>query len=355
MVIKTSNPGKTDKSSKAPKSTFSKKLASLRETWSSASAEAKDFKGGDDMPVGSHVCRLTDAKLMEVGDDSTLKLLTVFTCVAGDNAGTTVARWDNMEREDSQKWIAIHLIALGVDPDEVSDSSNIEQICKDLIAARPGCRVRVTTNAGGYTNSRVLKLIDDADMPEEEVADSAQDVVNNTEIEKGDEVTWGSGKKAMSGTVIKIVDDTATVKDDEGNRHTVDLEDLTTTGGDPVDADPLVPKKGMMVSFEADGETVTGKITSCPPNAKKVMVETDDAEISVDVKDLREAEVEQEPADPETAEFEKGDKVSFTHEKKTVVGKVLSVNEKKETLKVSAKGVTYELALDECEKLATGE
>lgn len=312
------------KNGKNSKSEFSKKLAGLRKNWSTAAAEAKDMgpsSGGDDLPAGVYICRLTDGKLMEVGDDNTLKMLTTFTCISGDHKGETTTRWDNLEREDSLKWVALHLMALGVeDPDDI-DPSNLEETLKDLIEAKPVVRLRVTVNSSGYSNQRVLKLLDEDSLPED--VDLSED---------DDETPKGRSSKKSS-------------KEDDDE------------SGEDESEEPTV-EKGSEVSYKVGKKTITGTVKKLLKGGKLALVETEDAEVEVDIDEL--TLVESDESEDESGEDEGddtppevGDKVSFEVKGKTIIGKVLAVSTKKETLKAVAKGVTYELDFSEATKLAT--
>ena len=313
------------KSAVKGKGEFSKKLAGLRDNWSSAASEAKDMGtgGGDDLPAGVFICKLTDAKLMEVGDDNTLKMLTTFTCVSGDHKGETSTRWDNLEREDGLKWVALHLMALGIeDPDDI-DPSNLEETLNELKEAAPFVRLRVKVNSEGYSNQRVLKLLDADSLPD--------DVSTETEEEIPSKKPAKASKKEAA-------------EEPEEDPESAEIE------------------KGSDVTFKSGKKTITGVVKKMLKGGKMALVETDDAEVEIDVDELAlveaeaEAEVEAEAeTEAEDTPPEVGDKVSFEAKGKTVIGKVTAVNAKKETLKAVAKGVTYELDFSEATKLATEE
>lgn len=338
-----------NKNSKS-KSDFSKKLSRLGKNWSAAAAEAKDIgssnMGGDDLPGGVYICRLTDAKLMEVGDDNTLKMLTTFTCISGDHKGETTTRWDNLEREDSLKWVALHLMALGVeDPDDM-DLSNLEETLKMLVKAAPVVRLRVKINEAGYSNQRVLKLLDEDSLPED---------VDETDDDEGDE---DESPKKKKGKKSKDDDDEDEESDDEDESSDDEDEESDDDDEDSEDEETAEIEKGSEVSFKSGKKTVTGKVKKMLKGGKQALVETDDAEIEVDIDDLSlvESDDDEDSDDEEdNTPPEVGEKVSFEVKGKTIIGKVTSVNSKKETLKAVAKGTTYELDFSEATKLATEE
>jgi len=61
--------------------------------------------------------------------------------------------------------------------------------------------------------------------PEEE--DDEEDDEEEPPFEKGDKVTWKKGKKTLVGTVTKVAEDCIHVKDEAGEKHQLDQDDLT--------------------------------------------------------------------------------------------------------------------------------
>jgi len=107
------------------------------------------------------------------------------------------------------------------------------------------------------------------------------------EFEKGDRVSAEIDGEAYEGAVKKVKDDEAVVLFDDGDKQTIDLDDLTKL--EPESSDTSWEEDDRVV-VEIDGEDYAGKITDVDAEAETVSIEYDDGDTADDVPfdDLKE-------------------------------------------------------------------
>jgi FKBP-type peptidyl-prolyl cis-trans isomerase 2 len=88
------------------------------------------------------------------------------------------------------------------------------------------------------------------------------------EIEVGSTVKWGKGKKEKTGEVSKIKGDMATVKDDDGEKHLVEISDLTLVEAEEDGAVTV----GCKVGFTWKGDDLEGVVKEVLEDDEKLKV-----------------------------------------------------------------------------------
>lgn len=111
------------------------------------------------------------------------------------------------------------------------------------------------------------------------------------EIEIGDNVKGenDSGDK-VEGEVVKIKGDVVTIKDSDGDKHKCDKDDLKKVEAG-ADADDDKIEVGDKVTWEdTEGDTKTGKVKKIKDNDDVIVIDEDDDKHTVDIDDLTKVE-----------------------------------------------------------------
>lgn len=211
-----------------------KRLKALKESWNSGKEESKKTGGATTLSDGRHLCKLTDASLLEGNKGPFVKF--EFTAVEGDEIGEKGVRNCGLDSEDRIVYLQRDLRRLGVEVDDF-DIEQLPDILAELAGQAPGVRVTVKTNEGSdgkmYSNCYIDKLValdgSEGEAPAEAEAEAEPEAEAETEeapaeteaeaeaepegetLEVGDDVTYLSGKVKLTGVVKSIDYDTSMI------------------------------------------------------------------------------------------------------------------------------------------------
>lgn len=294
--------------------------------WGGAKTEAKDM-GFTQVEDGTYIMKLAEGDVRE-SSNGNFGMLTKWVVASGEKKGESITRWDGLEDEEKFKWVLLYMESMGVETDTL-ELGELPEAIEELVKQDIFARCRVKTNDAGYTNVRVLKLVDDPG--EDEAAEVPKKGKKGKKAEEEEPEPEGDDEPEPEG-------------DDEPEAYK--------------------PKKGDQVSFtHKSGKELKGEITSCPPKAKSVVVTTAKGNnYQVPVKDLV-SEAEPEEPEPEAegegeeaeVEVTVGQDVVFKIKGKEVEGKVKAVNQKKKMATIVYKGAKHELAFDDFEVLVAAD
>lgn len=224
---------------------YTKRLRQARETWKEA-AESTGFAELDD---GLYMAKLVDCEIDETPDGD-LRAVFTFEITDGEDAGTQVKSFFNLEKEVPARILQQQLAKLGVDvPD---DPEELEEIFEELAGESPAVRLKLKTrktNQGEFQDRRIERKLDADDAADEEG-------VFDEEPE----------------------DDDSEPEEDEDAEEEVEDEDVEE--GEPEDEGPEF-SEGDLVEWKTGSGTVldhdpaTGKYTIEKPDGKKVRVAGD--------------------------------------------------------------------------------
>lgn len=166
-------PAKTAATAKAPVKTaaaappppsldpVAAKLAEMKERWAKGRESAKtatDFGEGTTLNDGKHACKLTGAKIWTGGD--AIKVIFEFTKVEGDDQiGEKAEKWDGTDTDEAMMYLLRDLTRLGIEDLDSLEPEQLPDICTALLEAQPAVRISIKTNANGYKNAYIDKLI----------------------------------------------------------------------------------------------------------------------------------------------------------------------------------------------------
>lgn len=400
------------KPSKSTKSTSKTKPASRRRDEDEGNQSLAELFNNTDAaeasshpPEGEHVMRLSKAELTPPKKGKGILAYVYYEILDGEHEGKKGRQQYGLVNADGSKgqgfaYFKADLAKLEKDP-EVKSEKDFKKIFEELSEEQPMCVVRVTSN-GEFMNYRLQGLAEEGSGGGE----------SSPEVEVGDEVEWvDDNGKTLKGEVLKIKEDSATIKDKKGKKHVVDLSDLSKEEAegdgegevefevgdevsfpDPSDADEKLT--GIVTEIEEDGEhDLTVKVGKKeyiveqteatkeggegegegeapeveegdmvkfknPKDDDEVLegkvTEIDGADITVKVG-KKEYIIESDEiitdgeGDGEAEEIEVGDKVKFTDDGEEIEGKVLKIDDGTATVKCSD-GVKRKVDVTDCEK-----
>jgi hypothetical protein len=214
---------------------FADRLAQGNKAWKNAPV------GGFKLcPIGHHIFVLEEAKIVESKKNQELFLAINYVIRVGEHKGEKCGEMFSLDNEERFGWLKARLQDLGY---EVPDTkAEVEELAADMSREKPVVAADVshfTSESTGkkYANMNNLVLLDEEDLaaelaneddeePEDEGgadeggADEGGISVDDTVVfddEDGDEI---------QGVVIKVKGDEATIKDEDGGKWNVDLDDL---------------------------------------------------------------------------------------------------------------------------------
>jgi hypothetical protein len=282
---------------------FSSRLAKFGKTFKTAKERAKEEGGfGNDLPDGKYKARLQSCEINEAKSSGRLQVAFNFAITAGESKGEKVGKYQSIETEDDQVWLARDLRRFGIDmPDDASD---LEDVVKLLDESKPELIISLKTKDSGqfcYID-KVTSELDAGDFKTEENDDSGDDDKGDEDsdddatedIEEGDTVTFKEDGEKFKGKVLSIdeEEDTAIIKDEDGVKHKdIDLDDLTKVEEKAKEKEDKKEEEadieiGMKVEFKnKKGKIITGKISKILEDENSVVVkdkEGDKHTVSVD-------------------------------------------------------------------------
>ena len=348
---------------KAISTAMKKKLATASKKFKKVDPAAGSNFVNEKIVDGLYGFDLKDARLNELGGklvvEFHLELTEVIRDGDDDSVGEVAIARFNMETEQNLSFLKRALSQFVEVDDDFDLAESLEETLAAIAEAEPSgkCAVRMKDEFQQVFINKVETESDDDeeddedDNPkkgkgkksaagsgkggkggkssksdeEDDDEDDEEDEDDAPEISKGDEVLFKpkGKKKAISGTVVKVKDGVASIKDEDGMTYKdVDVDTLEVVDPenddeeDDEDDEDEAPKKG---------KSKKGK------KGKDADDEDDEDEV----------------------EIEEGSKVSFSYKGDEVTGKVLSVDEDEETCEVKfkhkGKSVTKSFPADKLE------
>jgi len=344
---------------------FGARLAKFGKTFKTAKERAKEEGGfGNDLPDSKYKARLESCEINEAKSSGRLQVAFNFVVTAGEEKGEKVGKYQSIETEDDQVWLARDLRRFGIDmPDNAED---LQEVVKLLDDSKPELVISLKTKDSGqfcYID-KVTSELDAGDFKAEDDGEgepgdgkSGEDDNASEDIEEGSEVTWKEDGDKFQGKVLSIDEDdkTAVIKDEDGDKHKdVDLDDLTLVEEKKVAKKAAKVEEGDMVSFEYKGKEYTGKVKSIDEDKDLAIVKDEDGEKhTVDLDDLTKVDEDagnkKSSKKEEEATVEIGMKVEFKNKKgKTLTGKVSKILEADNAVVVKDKeGEKYTVSVDD--------
>lgn len=216
-------------------------LAKMKSSWKKAQTrERLDF---EDLEAGVYIMAICGATLAQWGDKKKTAIKFDYVVQEGECAGSTQTVFENCETEDNMFFIQLLIEKLGYELPEIEE---LEEVLKDIENTKPIVRARVT-NREGFTNIRVLKLIEgEGGLTKEELLGT-----DGAEVSK-------KKKSTPAPTPTENADEaTEVVKRSASN---------------------IVLEVGTKVSFEESEQVYTGVIAEEPQEDGTVDVEVDEVE-----------------------------------------------------------------------------
>lgn len=139
--------------------------------------------------------------------------------------------------------------------------------------------IRVKGDDGEIYNT----TLDELEIFTEE--DNAEEAEAETEIAVGSQVTFDDDGDEKSGEVIKIKGDVATVKDEDGDKYEVDLGDLTLAATGSLNLAEAEIEVGSRVTWDDDGTDMEGEVTAIK-GTKATIKDDDDDKHKIELEDL---------------------------------------------------------------------
>ncbi len=307
---------------------FTARLKKMNRVWKQAE-ESSGTGINEHIEDGNHEAQLVSAELVDVSGGKVMvawkwKFADVDKKILKkDKLAAFITSRDGLDTAQNMSFLKRRLSTFGYKSTEMDLANDLEDTLAELTKKKPTCKVKVkTSDDGQWQNVWPNKVTDEGeeveDEEEEEVEDEEEEEVEDeeeeeegdaAEIEKDSEVlfTPPNGKKQLTCTVTRANKD-----------GTFNLESETGKKFAKIDADELELADG----GEEDEE-----------------------------------EEEEEDSDEEFGDLEAGSKVEVDIDGKSYKATVVSVNEKKETVKVKVstpgklKGQTKTVSTDAVELL----
>lgn len=240
--------------------------------------EADASKASNRLPDGEQVVRLNSIQL-NVDKKKGAAVFAEFEAIDGEAEGKKGRQMYKLTDENGDKAAGMDYLArdFALLGYEKVEGDELEATLEALTEAQPMVVVRVK-DGGQWVNIYIQGLAEDG----------AENIGNNGEeadeaiIEVGSEVSFESEGETVTGKVLKITDGVARVKTDDGN-YDVDLADLATGGGEEEETTPEI-EVGSTASFESEGGSYTGEVKKI--KGDNAVVEVGDDSYQVALSDL---------------------------------------------------------------------
>lgn len=286
---------------------FTGKLKKFEKTFKTAKKRAAEEGGfGSELPDAKYKARLDSCSLGEAQSSGRIQVDFCFKVTAGEEKGEKVHKYQAVESEDDQVWLARDLRRFGIEaPDSAKDLEDIVELLDD---AKPELVISLKTKDSGQfcyidkvtseVDSGKFAAEDDDEDGDGEDEDAGEEDEASVEVGMDIEFESKSGKQ-LKGKIIKILgDESVKVKTPKGNIHTVELDNITmpedegddddaadtddddkpskkSKKSDDDDDDDVVIEVGMKVKFESEsGKNLEGKIIKILEEEELVKVKT---------------------------------------------------------------------------------
>ena len=317
----------------SPKS-FERTKSNISKLWSKAKETVKEKPLFSEIPDGTYIAVLTNAEIRE-SDRGWLHTAFEWTVVQDcEQAGETVFARSGLDREQSLEFLIQDLIRLGVEVDdvEINDIWDLEDVLRELAKARPAARIRLKTK-DEYQNVYINKLVD---------LEGQDNVISLEDLEEDDDVEDEDDSAPEVDEEVEDEDEDEEVDDEEEKDDEDDTPGGTSLLGRKVvcKADGIVCE---VVAANGDDE----EITVVDPDGDEWVLGPDEYELQEDEED------EDEDDDGDEADLEVGSLIVAEINGEEKRGKVISIDDRSETLVAKMDGIRKRMTLtfDEIEVL----
>lgn len=280
---------------------FTGRLKKFEKTFKTAKKRAAEEGGfGNELPDGKYKARLESCSLGEAQSSGRIQVDLEFKVIAGEEKGEIVHKYQAVETEDDQVWLARDLRRFGIEAPE--SAKDLEDIVELLDEAKPELVISLKTKDSGQfcyidkvtseINSGKFAAEDNDDDGDDNKDDDDNDDDGEVTVEVGMDIEFKSKSgKQLKGKIIKILEDEeeVKVKTPKGNIHIIDFDNITVPESDDDDSDDgndsgnssddddddVVIEIGMKVNFESEsGKSLQGKIIKILEDDELVKVKT---------------------------------------------------------------------------------
>jgi hypothetical protein len=273
---------------------FSSRLKKFGKTFKTAKQRAQEEGGyGAELPDGRYMAKLEKCELTEAKSSGKLQVGFHYKIAEGENKGETVRKYQAVETEDDQVWLARELKRFGIQLDSLEE---LEDVVKVLNDADADVKITLKTKDSGQF-LYVDKLLSEIDAGDFEAEDSDEDEEED-ELEEEDETEEEDSEDA---DVDEDVESSEEESDDEDDDDEEDADE-DDESEDEEDSDVEL-SIGMTVSFEnSKGKEVTGKVIRIMEKEGTVKIKAGDKTYTVKAEDLSIPEDAEENDEPEVEE-----------------------------------------------------
>ncbi len=323
---------------KVKKKKFSKKAAGLKGMWKTAKKQMEEEGDifGAEVEDGAYIAKLVGAEVKESAA-SWNYVDWQFEILEGESEGASVSRRSGIETEENLVWLMRDFTRFGLDPDDIDLENNddLTAILNQIVEAEPKCRIVAKTNDANIQNVYINKVIEIEETPDDNGKDG------DAGFEEGDRVSVDIDGTDYEGDITSVADDKAEVSFDDGDKGTYDLDELTKLD----EATSAEIEKGDRVTVDIDGTDYPGTVKKI--KGDQVTITCDDGDtVTADASDVTKLE--------EAGDW-LGKQAGFKKGKKMLVGKIIKVNEDKQTFAMKTDtGKTVTGDIDDLEEVEAG-
>lgn len=263
-------------------------LAKKTEALETGVAEGKELKGFADLPDGTYIAMI-DMHCFGESNAGNMGVKTRFLVLEGEEAGNTIMLWEDGEREDFFKWLTVKCKNCGVEDFDADDLKNElldEKRSQDifgLVADHTVVKIKLHTVTSKKTgqdiqNKQVIKFLPDYDIPE---AFLKYDKVEPKKKDKKskDEDDDEEGEEVEEAEVVeskKSKKSEAPVETKKSSKKVEEDDDDDDDDNDDDEGEEVKLEKGMIVSFKKGKKTLKGKVISIDGEEDEVTIKDKD-------------------------------------------------------------------------------
>lgn len=310
------------------KSKFAKRLAGMQKKYEAAQSQGGG--GESNLEPGKYKVKIA-AKVAEF--NGVLKMVFKYTVVEGDFEGESIESYENLELENSMSYLKKKIKMFGYDPDDVNLAESLEDILDQVTKNETIGIIQVKQN-GDYMNAYLNKVELEDEGEEEESDDAGDEEESEDEAEESEE---------------ESEEDSDDGEDEEESDDEEESEDADEE--EEEESEPIV--KGSTVLFQAPKtkKAVEFEVLSVNEKAGTAKLKGYPTPVKLDVLQLvaEEEAVEEvdEDDDEEEGELEVGANVSIDVRGKKQKGKVVSIDEENETVRVKCGDKTFKVSAEQ--------
>lgn len=251
---------------------YNERLKKMQETWDSGREQAPT------VPPGLYTMQLQSAEVVASQSSGKLMIRREHLILEGEHENTVVYDYLMIETEKGPFWIARWLESM--DGEAPEQATELPAAVEEVAGRAPIYTGKVVVSNGGFTNVRIVKLLDSSGSsgaagPDPEVGEdptSAQEAGDGGGFQEGDSVAYDDADgDECQGEIVRFDDDeddgrVAIVKDADDDEWSVPLADLRAAdggGGGDEDIDALIAfaqQQDIEVSNDDDRDAVVEKI-----------------------------------------------------------------------------------------------